>query len=135
MVTYPPTPTVRILEADFLLWSHTNHFFNPPSAPQSVPSSTDIRDTYNWLEWFKRELKSPLLKLHLNAGKIWNILSSLILDSIITKWKFELVTYRMIWRKNSPPGLDGSMKKIMPHLSKWANEFARNDHYTFFFNS
>lgn len=33
--------------------------------------------------------------------------------------------------KNSPPGLDGSMKKIMPHLSKWSNEFARNDHYTF----
>lgn len=81
----------------------------------------------------KRKLKSPLLKLHLNAGTIWNIYLPLILDFIITKKKFELVTYRMIWRKNSPPGLDGSMKKIMPHLSKWSNEFARNDHYTFFF--
>lgn len=83
----------------------------------------------------KRKLKSPLLKLHLNAGTIWNIYLPLILDFIITKKKFELVTYRMIWRKNSPPGLDGSMKKIMPHLSKWSNEFARNDHYTFFFFS
>lgn len=35
-------------------------------------------------------------------------------------------------KKISPPGLDGSMKK-MPHLSKWSNEFAGYDHYTFFF--
>lgn len=31
----------------------------------------------------------------------------------------------LIDEKNSPPGLDGSMKNIMPHLSKWANELAR----------
>lgn len=36
-------------------------------------------------------------------------------------------------KKISPPGLDGSMKK-MPHLSKWSNEFAGYDHYTFFFS-
>lgn len=73
-----------------------------------------------------------MLKLHLNAGTIWNIYLPLILDSIITKWKFELVTFRMIWRKKFTSRIDESMKKIMPHLSKWANEFARNDDYTFF---
>ena len=42
----------------------------------------------------KRELKSPLLKLHLNVGACWNIYLLLISDSIITKGKFKLVTYR-----------------------------------------
>lgn len=109
----------------------------PLLQPTLCPTTSSLKHThtrYLQLIWMiKRELKSPLLKLHLNVGAIWNIYLPLILDSIITKWKFELVTYRMIWRKNSPPGLDGSMKKIMPHLSKWSNEFARNDHYTLFF--
>ena len=109
----------------------------PLLQPTLCPTTSSLKHThtrYLQLIWMiKRELKSPLLKLHLNVGAIWNLYLPLILDSIITKWKFELVTYRMIWRKNSPPGLDGSMKKIMPLLSKWSNEFARNDHYIYIY--
>lgn len=46
-------------------------------------------------------LSSTHLRLHYHQGKIQ------------TGWW-------LIDEKNSPPGLDGSMKNIMPHLSKWA---------------
>lgn len=112
---------MTILEKDLFLKSHTNHSSNPPLPHNQFPKAKHTG--YLQLIWtIKRELKSPLLKLHLNVGTSWNFYLLLISDSIITKRKFKLVT---IDEKNSPPGLDGSMKNIMPHLSKWANELAR----------
>lgn len=71
-----------------------------PTLCPTISSLKHKHTRYLQLIWMvKRELKSPLLKLHLNVGTIWNIYLPLILDSIITKWKFALVTYRMIWRK------------------------------------
>ena len=69
----------------------------------------------------KRELKSLLLKLNLNIGTRWNIYLSLILDSIFTTRKFKLMTYRMPEEKNSPPGLDGSMRKMLHLLDDQMN--------------
>lgn len=111
----------------------------PLLQPTMCPTISSLEHKHTWylqLIWMiKRELKSPLLKLHLNVGTIWNIYLPLILDSIITRENSNWWLIEWSDEKNSPPGLDGSMKKIMPHLSKWSNEFARNGHYTFFFFS
>lgn len=122
---------MRILEVDFLLIKVTQTMPSTPPLPHISSLKHKHTRYLQLIGMIKTELKSPLLKLHLNVGTSWTVIfhSSQTQVSPCDNLNWWLTEWSD--GKKSPPGLDGSMEKVMPHFSKWSNEFASNDRYTF----